>query len=66
MRLEVTKVFYWIDSSLTSSDVDGQLLAGFPVIDRQWAAVAHFYEAILDGCTSVLASPQTSPVTKFY
>lgn len=44
------------------SDVDGQMSEAFPVIDRQWGAVAHFREAILEGCQKALASTQTDPV----
>jgi hypothetical protein len=51
-----------VHTSLTTADVDGALAAGFPVIERQWAAIAHFNEAIYDGCQKALASPDTDPV----
>jgi hypothetical protein len=51
-----------VHTSLTTSDVDGSLAATFPVIERQWAAVAHFNDAIYDGCQRALATPETEPV----
>jgi hypothetical protein len=47
------------------NDPDGQMSEAFPVIDRQWGAVAHFREAILEGCQKALASTHTDPVRAF-
>ena len=54
-----------VHTSLTTTDVDGSLAASFPVIERQWAAIAHFNDAIYDGCQKALASPDTDPVFDF-
>jgi hypothetical protein len=51
-----------VHTSLMLGDVDGTMAARFPVIDRQWGAVAHFHEAILEGCQRALASTKTDPV----
>lgn len=51
-----------VHTSLTTTDIDGSLAATFPVIERQWAAIAHFNDAIYDGCQKALASPDTDPV----
>jgi hypothetical protein len=54
-----------VHTSLMLGDVDGTMGARFPVIDRPWGAVAHFHEAILEGCQRALASTKTDPVKLF-
>ena len=51
-----------VHTSLSTCDVDGSLVATFPVIERQWAAVAHFNDAIYDACQHAIGSPDTDPV----
>ena len=31
-----------------------QIAQWFPIVSRQWASIAHFHEAILDGCRRTL------------
>ena len=31
-----------------------QIAQWFPIVSRQWASIAHFHEAILDGCKRTL------------
>jgi len=49
--LMATKIYLFarhVHTSLSTCDVNGSLVATFPVIERQWGAVAHLNDAIYD------------------
>ena len=58
--LIATKMFLFARHIHTNLSLNDEILNSYPVIERQWAAISHFYESICQGCDQVVASGTSS------
>ena len=54
--LNATKLYLFARHIHTNLSLNEEIMNSYPVIERQWAAISHFYNSICQGCDQVIAS----------
>lgn len=58
--LTATKLYLFARHIHTNLSLQEDVMTSYPVIDRQWAAISHFHEAISSGCEVVMSDGRSS------
>ena len=58
--LNATKLYLFARHIHTNLSLNEEIMNSYPVIERQWAAISHFYDSICQGCDQILASGTSS------
>ena len=58
--LNATKMYLFARHIHTNLSLNDEIMNSYPVIERQWAAISHFYDSMCLGCDQVLGSGESN------